>query len=196
MTPRKSLGAIIPSGGTIDYGGEQVPLIRRSWKSVRGARNEKTPYYRIEMMSPGQCWLDMAADASCGYSEHYVELNGKPLPVGILIAQELRDEGAVIAVCTDLTKGQLRFVSTDLICIVPGPPLSGVLEELRAANGNSLRGLPDAIGIFPDGRVALREAKRAKKDRLNPNQHAFARAARQVLGDRLDLAVVEWAYET
>jgi hypothetical protein len=57
------------------------------------------------------------------------------------------------------------------------------------------RGLPDAIGIFPDGRVALREAKLAKKDRLNKNQHAFARAARTILGARLDLAVVEWGYE-
>jgi hypothetical protein len=183
-------------GKTIDYGGTQVPLLVRPWKSLRGARNETTPYYRIEIMNPGQSWLDMVADASCGYSEHYVEHDGKPLPVGILIARELRDEGAVIAVCTDLTRGQLRFVNTDLICIEPTPPLSQILDELRAANGNSLRGLPDAMAIFPDGRVALREAKRAKRDRLNDNQHAFARAARKVFRDRLDLAVVEWAYET
>jgi hypothetical protein len=185
-----------PTGKTIDYGGMPVPLISRPWKSVRGARNETTPYYRIEIMTRGQSWLDMAADPSCGYSEHYPEIDGAVLPVGVLIARELRDEGAVVAVCTDLTRGELRFVSTDLICIEPPPPLLPILDQLRAANGNSLRGLPDAMGLFPDGRVALREAKRAKKDRLNDNQHAFARAAQKVFGDKLDLAVVEWGYET
>lgn len=166
----------MPSSRTIDYGGRQVSLISRPWKSLRGARNETTPYYRIENMNTGQSWLDMAADPNCGYSEHYVELNRKPFPVGIFVARELRDEGALVAVCTDLTRGQVRFVNTDFICIAPTPPLSDILEELRVANGNSLRGLPD-------GRVALREAKRARKDRLNDNQHAFARAAREALGD-------------
>jgi hypothetical protein len=112
-----------------------------------------------------------------------------------MIARELEDEGAVAAVCTDLTMGRLRFVNTNLICIEPKPPLSQLLDELRAANGGSLAGLPDAIGIFPDGRIALREAKVAKKDRLNENQHVFARTARKALGARLDLAVVEWGYE-
>jgi hypothetical protein len=179
---------------TIDYGGKQVPLISRPWKSLRGARDETTRYYRIEIMKSGQSWLDMAADASCGYSEHYVALDGKPLPVGVMIARELEDEGAIIAVCTDGTMDRYRFVNTNLICVEPAPPLSEVLDELRTANGGSFRGLPDAVGIFPDGRVALREAKLAKKDRLNKNQHSFAIAARRVLGTRLDLAVVEWGY--
>src|SRR5947209_2969156 len=113
-----------PSSKTIDYGGMPVPLISRPWKSVRGARNETTPYYRIEIMNLGQSWLDMAADPTCGFSEHYPEFDGKVLPVGILIARELRDEGAIIAVCTDLTRGQLRVVNTDLIRIEPTPRLS------------------------------------------------------------------------
>jgi hypothetical protein len=154
-----------------------------------------TPYYRIEIMKPGQCWSDMADNTGCNYIEHYVELNGRPFPVGAIIARELKDEGAIVAVCTDATMNRFRFVNTDLIYIEPKPPLSEVLDELRGANGGSLGGLPDAIGIFPDGRVALREAKLAKKDRLNKNQHAFARAARTILGVRLDLAVVEWGYE-
>jgi hypothetical protein len=185
---------VTPSHETIAYGGIQVPLLSRPWKWLNGGRTEGTPYHRIEIMKPGQCWSDMA-DTSCKYTEHYVELSGRPVPVGVMIARELKDEGAVVAVCTDLTMGRLRFVNTDLVCVEPTPPLPQLLDELRTANEGSLAGLPDAIAIFPDGRVALREAKVAKKDRLNSNQHAFACAARKVLGARLDLAVVEWGYK-
>jgi hypothetical protein len=179
-----------PAQRTIAYGDAEAPVLVRPWKR----RKEMTPYYRIEVMKPGQCWSDMA-DSSVRYREHYVQLDGRPFPVGILIARELRDDGAIIAVCTDLTMGRLRFVDPDLICVEPKPPLTELLAEVRAVNGGSLTRLPDAIAIFADGRVALREAKVAKKDRLNPTQHAFARAARRALGKRLDLAVVEWGYE-
>jgi hypothetical protein len=182
------------SGKTIAYGDSEVSLLSRPWKWLNGGRTEGTPYHRIEIMKPGQCWSDMA-DSTCKYTEHYVEIDGRPIPVGVMIARELKADGAAVAVCTDLTLGRLRFVNTELICIEPEPPLSQLLDELRAATGGSLAGLPDAIGIFPDGRIALREAKVAKKDRLNKNQHSFARAARKLLGARLDLAVVEWGYD-
>jgi hypothetical protein len=168
------------AGRTITYGDAQVPLLMRPWKWLNGERNG-VPYHRIQIMKPRQCWSDMT-DANCKYTKHYVELNGKPFPVGVIIARELQDEGALVAVCTDLTLGRLRFINTELICVEPKPPLPQLLEELRAAHGGSLAGLPDAIGIFRDGRVALREAKVAKKDRLNENQHAFARAACKALG--------------
>lgn len=113
-----------------------------------------------------------------------------------MIARELLEEGALIAFCTDLTHGVLRLINADLVCVEAPPQLADILMELRVANGNSYRGLPDAISIFPDGKIVLREAKRAKKDRLNVNQHSFARAARSILGSRLDLAVVEWGYES
>jgi hypothetical protein len=58
-----------------------------------------------------------------------------------------------------------------------------------------LSGLPDVIAIFPDGRVATREAKNvATRERLRGNQHVFASATQNLLGNRLDLAVVEWGY--
>jgi hypothetical protein len=91
--------------------------------------------------------------------------------------------------------GRLSVVDPDLICIEPPLALSKLLDDLRSANGGRWAGLPDAVGIFADGRVALREAKVAKKDRLSAAQHGFARAARQLLGQRLDLAVVEWGYD-
>jgi hypothetical protein len=181
------------SDRTIQYGDVQVPLLSRPWQCVNGGRSA-TLYHRIEIMKPGECWSDMA-DPNCKYNEYYVVLDAKPLPVGVMIARELEGEGAIVAFCTDGTMDRYRFVNTNLICVKPEPPLSQILEGLRTANRGSFRGLPDAIGIFPDGRVAMREAKVAKKDRLNRNQHAFARAAHKMLGERLDLAVVEWGYE-
>ncbi|GAP93511.1 hypothetical protein NIES2104_00170 [Leptolyngbya sp. NIES-2104] len=51
--------------------------------------------------------------------------------------------------------------------------------------------------MFPDGRIAMREAKNvAKKDRLQQNQHDFARVAQNLFGDRLSLAVVEWGHSS
>lgn len=176
-------------GRTIVYGGEQVPLLERQWKR----RKSMTPYFRTDMLQPGQCWRN--APTTGAYTEHYVQLADGPVPVGVLVARELRDQGATVAVLSDLTLGRLRLIDTELMCVEPQPPLSELLQSLHTANGGRWAGLPDAVALFPDGRIALREAKVAKKDRLNAPQHAFARAARQLLGDKLDLAVIEWGYE-
>lgn len=88
---------------------------------------------------------------------------------------------------------QVRYGGPDLICLPDNGPLPTLVAQLRAANRGRLGGLPDVIALFPDGKVALREAKNvAAKDRLGPKQHTFARAAQQLLGPRLDLALVEW----
>lgn len=178
-----------PPARTIKYGDEQVPVIERHWRR----RKSMTPYYRTDLLKPGDSWRD--AQIRGKYTEHYVQLADGPVPVGVLIARELRDEGASIAVCTDLTLGELRLIDPDLFCIEPPAPLDELLASLRAANEGRWAGLPDAIALFPDGRVVFREAKVAKKDRLNPPQHAFARVARRLLGRKLDLAAVEWGYE-
>jgi len=55
-----------------------------------------------------------------------------------------------------------------------------------------LRRIPLPVRRFPDGRIAMREAKHVStkyKDRLGPKQHAFARVAQRLFGDSLDLAV-------
>lgn len=174
-----------PHERTITYGGEEAPLLSRPWKR----RKSMVPYYRLEQMKPGQNWRAMTAP--CKFTEHYVQLADGPIPVGVMIARELREEGATVAVCTDLTSNRLTLLSPDLICIEASPPLSDLLATLRAANAGSLAGLPDAVSIFPDGRVVMREAKVAKKDRLNLPQHAFAPVARRLLGKTLDLAVIE-----
>lgn len=174
---------------TITYGDEQVPLLIRDWKR----RASMTPYHRIEKMEPGHNWRQMTEP--CKYTEHYVQLADGPIPVGVMIARELCAQGAICAVCTDVTFGRLRLVDTDLICIEAVSPMSDLLESLRAANNGSLRGLPDAVGIFPHGKVVMREAKVAKKDYLSKTQHSFAPIARRLLGDDLDLAVIEWGYD-
>jgi hypothetical protein len=152
-----------------------------------------TPYYRTDLLRPGENWRN--APIRGKYTEHYVQLAEGPTPVGVVIARELRDQGASVALCTDLTLGQLRFIDPDLFCVEPSVLLLDLLKKLHASNGGRWAGLPDAVAIFPEGRVAFREAKVAKKDRLNEPQHAFARVARRLLGVKLDLAVVEWGYE-
>ena len=174
---------------TIVYGDVAVPVIVRHWKR----RPVMTPYYRTDLLQPGQFWRD--APTTGAYTEHYVQEEDGPSPVGVLIAREFLRDGAFVAVCTDLTLGVLRMIDSDLVVIEAEPQLRELLECLYQANGCRWAGLPDAVAMFPDGRVFMREAKVAKKDRLSPNQHAFARVARKVLGGALDLAVVEWGYE-
>ena len=123
-----------------------------------------TPYHRIEIMKPGECWSDMA-DTSCKYTEHYVEVDGRPIPVGVMIARELKGEGAAVAVCTDLTLGRLRFVNVDLICIEPEPLLSQLLDELRPTRPEAAcRVCPTQLASFP--MVASRSARRRSQRKI------------------------------
>jgi hypothetical protein len=88
-------------------------------------------------------------------------------------------------------RGRVVLMSPDLVCVEPAGQLWKILQQIRAANGGRWAGLPDAVGLFPDGRIAMRDAKVAGKDRLSATQHAFVRAARELFGKRLDFAVVE-----
>lgn len=172
---------------TVLLGGEPVPLIRRSWRS-----GKKLPYRKTYGLRPGQHWAE--AEESAGQFEHYVELDdGSQVPVGALIAQELIDEGAETAVFSELWAGKCILVNHKLTCISHEGAIGAVLNEIRAANSGLLGGLPDVIAVFPNGRVAFREAKNvAAKDRLGRKQHEFAKLLRELYGDRLDLGVVEW----
>ena len=175
---------------TINYGDIEVPLLKRDWKLTP----ERVPYSRTDLLTPGQRWQD--APTSHTLWESYVCLPEGSIPVGAVIARELKAEGATISVWTDcFRRSNCVIVSHDLVCLPRDGELGALLDQLYAANRNRWAGLPDAIAIFPDGRVAMREAKVFKKDRVSPTQHAFAHVARQVLGGRLDLSVIEWGYE-
>ena len=175
------------------YGDIEVPLMVRPWKR----RKEMVPYFRTDLLKPGQCWGDAPNSWNPkGYTEHYVQLADGPIPVGVMIARELRDAGARVSLCTDLTLGKLRLITPDLILVDPDPRLAEIMTELYTENKGSWAGLPDTIAEFSDGLVVMREAKVALKDRLTPNQHAFSKVAQKVLRARLNLAVIEWGHET
>jgi len=83
-------------------------------------------------------------------------------------------------------------MSPDLVCIQPEPELWDVLQKIKAALGSRWSGLPDAIALFPDGRIVMRDMKVAGKDKLQETQQAFARIARKLLPGRIEFGVVEW----
>ncbi|MBI4782245.1 MAG: hypothetical protein HY785_13140 [Oscillatoriophycideae cyanobacterium NC_groundwater_1537_Pr4_S-0.65um_50_18] len=171
---------------TIKYGDAEVPVIERFWKVA-----ERLPYRKTYSLKPGQHWKD--AGVTSKQWESYVLLDdGEAIPVGAAIARELLAEGASFAVFTELWGG-LVLVDSDLVCVREEGQIQELLDILRTDNGGNLGGLPDAIAIFPDGRIAMREAKNiATKDRLSRKQHDFASIAQRLLGDRLNLTVVEW----
>lgn len=118
------------------------------------------------------------------------------MPVGAAIARELISEGALTAVFTECWGRGCVLMSPDLICIPKDGELSTLLDALRVANGNRWAGLPDVIALFPNGRVAMREAKVAGKDCVSQTQHSFARVAYGLLGEKLDFAIIEWGHKT
>jgi len=166
----------------------EVPVLQRNWTTT----NERLPYRKTYVLKPGQSWKD--APITPDQWEYYVSLEEGPIPAGAMIARELMDEGATAAVFTEMWGG-LVLVGPDLMCVAEDGEICKVLDELRAAMDGKLGGLPDVIACFPDGRIAMREAKHVTaryKDRLGPRQHALARVAQKLFGNKLDLAVVEW----
>ena len=93
------------------------------------------------------------------------------------------------AYCTELFPN-LVLLDHDAVCRANDGEVADIIASLVEANG-WLGGLPDVI-TKRGTKVILREAKVDQEDRLQPNQHEFLRAARRLLGARLDAAVVEW----
>jgi hypothetical protein len=173
---------------TILWGDDQVPVLQREWRR----HATRLPYRKTYSLKVGDRWHD--APTTIDQWEHYVELGDEVVPAGAAIARELIAEGAVVALWTECWGSRPVFMSPDLVAVEPQGELADILHQLHAANGR-WGGLPDVVALFPNGRVVMREAKVRGKDRLSKTQHPFARVARALLGDRLDLAVVEWADE-
>jgi hypothetical protein len=169
------------------FGQKVVPVYLRGWKAAL-----KQPYRKTYRLLPGQHWHD--APVSVGQWENYaLDCNGQAVPVGGLIARELLELGAIEAVFTELWAGKCVLVDSNFTCVPAVGRLGELLVMLRNAAGGRLGGLPDVLALFADGRVAMREAKNvAAKDRISAKQHAFAQIAQNAIGERLDLAVVEW----
>ena len=182
---------------TARFGSAEVPVLRRDWP-----RAPTQPYRRTYDLKPGQSWHDM--DTS-GQREHYaLDQDGVAVPVGAMVARELKADGAAEAAFVELWGGEESAVLVDqdllwvarlhegrLDCLVSHGETANVLARVLEARGG-IGGFPDVIAVFPDGRIALREAKRAGKDSVNENQHEVADTLRELFGWRLDLALVEW----
>ena len=185
---------------TGQYGCAVVPVLRRNWRCA-----PKQPYRRTYDLKPGQSWFD--ADTSDGMSERYIlDDAGLAVPVGVMVARELKAEGATEAALVELWQDAAVVVDETLFCVgrlrdgslvcaashaETGKILSRILEKCDGRLG----GFPDVIGVFPDGRIALREVKRAGKDKVQENQDAMADILRELFGHRAGLALVEWDLE-
>ena len=155
-------------------------------------------------LEPGQSWFD--AETTANQSERYaLDDAGVAVPVGAMIARELKEEGADEAAFVELWGG-LVIVDQNLVCVSHLEDGKVVWAESHVETGKiltrflaergSFRGFPDVIAVFSDGRIALREAKSVSgKDRLAPNQHDAANALRTMFGQRAELALVEWDFD-
>ena len=172
---------------SIRYGDQEVLVHRRPWKA-----GPRIPYRKTYSLKPGQHWSE--AGETPNQWEHYVlQDDGSQIPVGALIAREFISDGAEFAFFTEMWHGVV-FIGPDLICVDPPPRVKDFIVTMKTALGG-LRGLPDVIGFFPDGRIRLHEAKNAgAKDKLQKGQHAFANTARSIYGDKVEFGVTEWGH--
>jgi len=172
--------------GTVRFGDDTVEEQVRAWSPSQGL-----PYRTTYAMRPGDHWQDMPA--SDRFHEVYVDLDGLAVPAGAVLCREFLGAGADWAFFTEQFAGAFVLVAADLTAVALDGPHGEIIELLREGNGGGYGGFPDVIASFPDGRIVLCELKsKLTKDRLQPNQHRFARVARALLGDRLELAVVRW----
>ncbi len=172
---------------SILYGEVEVPVYLRPWKA-----GPRIPYRKTYALKPGQQWSE--AGETPNQWEHYVlQDDGSQIPVGALIAREFIEDGAEYAFFTEMWHGVV-FIGPDLVCVEPPARVQEFVRTMKEALGR-LRGLPDVMGFFPDGRIRLHEAKNAgAKDRLQAGQHEFATVARSIFGDKIEFGITEWGH--
>ena len=183
-------------GSEAPFGRASVPVLKREWPGA-----PCRPYRKAYSLKPGQSWHD----AETGGQREYCALDckGNQVPATAMVARELKAEGASEAAFVELWSG-VTLVDEELICVDHSPcagqlrsgndhvETKRILSLVEAARGGSLKGFPDVIAVFPDGRIAVREVKRAGKDKVQEDQHEVADTLRDLFGQRLDLALVEW----
>jgi len=168
-----------------------VEVIERVWQTSR----TRLPNVKTYRLRPGESWFD--APSTEKQWQHYVARNdGKFVPVEAAITAELISEGATLACFVELWAGRCVVVNHELVCIEPEGQLAEIIQAIRDNNENRLGGFPDVVALFPDGRIAFREAKCASsKDRLGKGQHKMADLLRKLFTPQLDLKVVEWSFK-
>lgn len=170
------------------YGDIAVPVLERNWQG------RSDPYRYVNRLKPGERWHDakVTSNARNPARERYVQLPEGSIPPGAIAARELIAEGASLAVWTDCWQHRAVFMSPELICVDITGELWDILQKIKAATANRWSGLPDAIAVFADGRIVMREMKFVGKDKLTKKQHAFARVAASLFPGRIEFEVIEW----
>ena len=179
--------AIKKSEDTICFGSERVPLYRATWK-----RAPDQPYRRTYDMQPGDRWFEMPTSKE--QKEIYaLDESCSTVPIGAMVARHLKREGGE-TVFVELWKGTVVLVDENLICVAPAESAAGpILQRYKERSGKrGAGGFPDVVAVFPDSRIAFREIKKKKKDRVSRDQHKAADILRGMYGSRADLAIVEW----
>ena len=175
---------------TMTYGSQTVQIIERpDWQPI-----SKCPCRRINQLTPDKTWFDLKPELS-EYETHVMQPSGVPVPPGLLAAQELINAGARHAYVVEAYYKHKAVMRADLHGASADEPIHELIKRFRAANEGRIGGFPDVAGFWDDGRVSLQELKLHRKDQLSAKQHAAADCLRSLLGDHLDLKVLEWGQD-
>ena len=149
------------------FGDDTVPVI----ETVLPVKNEE--YRNIFRLSVGQ-HFDEATVAPKQYAHYQTLGDGRVIPVEALVARQMFDTHAVSsAVFTECWMSRVVIFDTTLTCVAAGQcrtrlhgdtPVKELLHEIQDLNGGTLAGIPDVIALGSDGRVFLRDVKRAGKE--------------------------------
>ena len=181
----------------MQYGNQQVPVSRKDWHPPK----PNPCFKRIYDLNVGISWCEVATSKQF---EWYVQDDKTIVPVGAMMAHQLKTQGAQSVVFINLMS-RLVLVNERLTCVgrwngdglVVTPGYEDIRNMICCVNKTvgKLSGLPNVIALCPqaaNGTIKMRKALRAGAGRLSVNDHDMANRLREIYGTQLDLAVVKW----
>lgn len=160
---------------------------RPTWKGLR------SPWRRLSKLLPDQSWFDLPEPDIESQNQIYViQDTSPPIPPEAMAAKELVTAGATEALVVENWLG-IGVMNHQLIGVRPEHRIWKLIEAYKSASGKQGGGgFPDVVAFWPNQMVSMCEVKVKGKDRLNRNQIEGVRHLRSMLGERLDLRVLEW----
>ena len=170
--------------------GSQIAKVQfvELWEGVN------SPYRRLANLKPGQSWFDLPEEKKESASQHFVkQLKGDSIPPEAAAAQMLISEGAEEAYVIENWHG-IGVMSHDLRGVnKEGCKVWDLIEKYKQHSGRKYGGgFPDVVAYWSDGSVSMCEVKIKNKDDLNNNQKRGVESYVAILGDKLDLRIIEW----
>jgi hypothetical protein len=196
----------IEPGRRVRYGDGDVPELTRTWPDCGR--------YNWWSMIVGERWTPTPLTGDPKESwEHLALVDGELLPAGVAMAAELIKRGADWAYDVENWGGTLTLRNKRAVCVAKLWPrwrdeslfdrqgsddlaeFVEIIEPLLRLHSlvrgfDGVGGVPDVVGAR--GTTVIMREMKCPPDKLNRNQHAFARVAQAMLGKRLDLAEVVW----